>query len=420
MSQTSRDKEGLSTKFLSALATTLVLGVGGCAETRPIVEPPAGLLDVKTGDVLVLSGARVLDGNGGDPIFPGTLIIEGERIKAIGPTGGIEVPSGAKVIDLSGKTTLLPGFINAHVHLTSTIGKGPRSRWVEEGITTVCDLGAPGEQIGPLKRSSSDKDPRVIAAGPLVSVPNGYPGYYWGPSVHLSVQGEEDARRRVDALIDNGADVIKISLERFGSKNLPILSPTEIRAITDAAHARGIRVLAHVDVSANLEIAVAGGVDAAAHIVRDSLPDFLIQKMVGRNFYIIPTLAVIDYYTSTQYSRNLWLLQDDVRRFVAAGGKVAFGDDWGNPGTSTGMPWYELDLLRGSGLSPAQIVVSATKHSAYVCNRDKELGTLAPGKLADLLVVDGDPLEDLRALKRVLLVLKSGRAVGGPWVGRRS
>jgi imidazolonepropionase-like amidohydrolase len=364
-------------------------------------------------DVLALVGGRIIDGTGRPPIARGTVLIEGDRIQAVGPAASIAIPPGARRIDVTGQT-VLPGFVNAHVHLTFThLGEGAPSRWVQEGVTTVCDLAAPVDRIAALKRVAPDH-PRVVVAGPIVSVPGGYPGSHWEPDIHLSVRGPDDARAQVDGLLDRGADVIKIALEAAGARELPMLSDAEIGAIAATAHARGVRVIAHVDVSASLERAADNGVDAAAHMVRDRLPDRLIQKLVARGFHIVPTLRVFGVTSDGNH-----VMLDNLRRFAAAGGKVALGDDWGNRGTTTGMPWGELQLFARAGMSPMQIIVAATRNGAWACNRDRDLGALEPGRLADLFVVAGDPTAELRALERVTLVVLGGRvaATGRPVPG---
>lgn len=378
---------------IAAIALALLTAVA----LAPTADPAA--------PALALTGGRVIDGTGREPIAPATVVIEGERILAVGPADSVVIPAGARTIDVKGKT-VLPGFVDAHVHLTFThIGRGDRTRWVVEGVTTVCDLAAPLDQMQSLKQPAAG-EPRTVVAGPIVSVPGGYPGSHWGPGIHLSVRSPADAKVQVRALLDRGADVIKLALERSGSRNLPVLSDAEIRAIVATAHARGVPVLAHVDTAASLERAVNGGVDTAAHMIRDRLPDALIRKMAARGVRLIPTLAVL---ADGNERRDLML--DNLRRFVAGGGKVALGDDWGNPGTSTGMPWYELRLYEQAGLSPLQIIEAATAQSAHACNRDRDLGTLEAGKLADLFVVAGNPAEDLDALRNVALVLKGGRLV---------
>jgi imidazolonepropionase-like amidohydrolase len=380
-----------------AAFAAIALALLTAAALAPTAEPAA--------PALALTGGRVIDGTGREPIAPATVVIEGERILAVGPADSVVIPAGARTIDVKGKT-VLPGFVDAHVHLTFThIGRGDRTRWVVEGVTTVCDLAAPLDQMQSLKQPAAG-EPRTVVAGPIVSVPGGYPGSHWGPGIHLSVRNPTDAKVQVRALLDRGADVIKLALERSGSRNLPVLSDAQIRAIVATAHARGVPVLAHVDTAASLERAVNGGVDTAAHMIRDRLPDALIRKMAARGVRLIPTLAVL---ADGNERRDLML--DNLRRFVAGGGKVALGDDWGNPGTSTGMPWYELRLYEQAGLSPLQIIEAATAQSAHACNRDRDLGTLEAGKLADLFVVAGNPAEDLDALRNVALVLKGGRLV---------
>lgn len=375
----------------------IALALLTAAALAPTAEPAA--------PALALTGGRVIDGTGREPIAPATVVIEGERILAVGPADSVVIPAGARTIDVKGKT-VLPGFVDAHVHLTFThIGRGDRTRWVVEGVTTVCDLAAPLDQMQGLKQPAAG-EPRTVVAGPIVSVPGGYPGSHWGPGIHLSVRSPADAKVQVRALLDRGADVVKLALERSGSRNLPVLSDAQIRAIVATAHARGVPVLAHVDTAASLERAVDGGVDTAAHMIRDRLPEALIRKMAARGVRLIPTLAVL-----ADGNERRDLLLDNLRRFVAGGGKVAFGDDWGNPGTSTGMPWYELRLYEQAGLSPLQIIEAATAQSAHACNRDRDLGTLEAGKLADLFVVAGNPAEDLDALRNVALVLKGGRLV---------
>jgi imidazolonepropionase-like amidohydrolase len=385
-----------------------MMGSGRGAVRLALVTALLAWLPAAAGEgVLALVGGRLVDGTGAAAVPSATVVVEGERIRAAGPSDTVPVPAGARTIDASG-WTVLPGFVNGHVHLTFTdAGRGPRTRWVEEGVTAVCDLAAPIDDIPSLKRSA-ELEPRVIVAGPIVSVPEGYPGSHWGPGIHLSVRGADDARARVAGLLDRGADLVKIALEAARPRGLPMLSDDELAAVVAVAHARGTRVVAHVDGAANLERAVDHGVDAAVHMVRDRLPDALVEKLVARRFPILPTLAVFG-------ARPVMI--DNLRRFAAAGGRVALGDDWGNPGTATGLPWTELALFERAGLTPMQIIVAGTRESAFVCNRDRDLGTVEPGKLADLLVVAGNPVDDLQALRNVVLVLKGGRVVGP--AGRR-
>jgi imidazolonepropionase-like amidohydrolase len=294
--------------------------------------------------------------------------------------------------------------------------------WTRAGITTVRDVGGPREMILARARALEAADdpnlPRMLAAGPIITVPGGHPISVYGPSDEsLAVRGPDDARAQVEALIDGGARVIKIAVSGRTDVSWPELSDAEIAAITDAAHARGVRVAAHVDRAAALRRAVAGGVDDAAHMPRDRMPDDLVALMVARGVALVPT---IDVYESLAEGRGIgdeWrrttlpVMQDNLRRFAAAGGLLALGDDYGNPGVALGMPMPEIRHWLDAGLTPMQVMVAGTHGAARVCGLAGELGAVHPGLLADLLVVEGDPLSDIEALARPTLVVHGGQVV---------
>jgi imidazolonepropionase-like amidohydrolase len=327
------------------------------------------------------------------------------------------------VIDV-GARTILPGFVNAHVHRAFEAEN--LAAWAQAGVTTVRDVGArpvspaswdewmaAGDAGGDLPRLKifNDRDTtlnrpeyaRIVAAGPIVTVPRGYPIPAWGKEVALTVTSPEDAGHRTALLLDASADLVKISLERG-----PRLSPEEVAAIVAAAHERDTLVTAHVSAAKRLAVGVEAGINDAAHMVTDRLPDELIDEMVARDVYVVPTLAVLEAYG------DLGEGIENVRRFVAAGGKVALGDDYGNPGIELGMPVREMELMEKAGMTPMQIIVAGTGHSAQVSNLGDELGTLEMGKIADVLVVEGDPLQDIHALTNVWLVIKDGVVIRLP------
>ena len=257
--------------------------------------------------------------------------------------------------------------------------------------------------------------PRLLAAGPLLTVPAGHPIPIYGLNDRvLAVHGPDDARVQVSALLDAGVDLIKIAVSGRTDVSWPELSDEEIRAIADTAHARGARVTAHVDRAAALRRAVENGIDDAAHSPRDPLPDDLIALMVERGVALIPTIDVYEGLAEERGEGPAWrrttlpVMQDNLRRFVAAGGTLALGDDYGNPRVELGMPIAEIEHWIAAGLTPMQAIVAATHGGAHVCGMDQDLGTLAPGKIADLLVVDGDPLADIHALKQVAVVVHNG------------
>ena len=355
---------------------------------------------------IALVNGTLIDGTGADPVPDAAIVIRDGRIAAVqGPHAQVQVPADAQVIDVQG-ATILPGFINAHVH--EAYDAYNLAAWAQAGVTTVRDMNAPALTIDGLQSVYAFRDvvldhpqyARVVAASPIMTVPGGYGT--------LAVTSPQDARHKTIALVDAGADVIKISLEDAFLGGLPALSLAETRAIVIAAHERGVPVTAHVSRASQLEVAVAAGVDDAAHMVIGDVPDDRIARMVADDMYWVPTL-------------ELWKLAymdhkvtDNLRRFVTAGGQVALGSDYGgrtNLRFDLGLPIHELQYMQEAGMTPMQIIVAATRNAAHVCNREDTLGTLEPGKVADVLVVDGDPLADLLALQNVRLVIRDGAVI---------
>jgi imidazolonepropionase-like amidohydrolase len=367
---------------------------------------------------LALVGGMLIDGRGGAPIKDAIVMIRGDRIVAVGQAGTLRVPAGTPTRNLHGKT-ILPGFINAHVHI-SKIPDLALKGWTRVGITTVRDLaGAPKVLLARRRALTASNDaayPRLLVAGPFITVPGGHPIPRNGLSDEVvTVQGAQDARTKVTALLDSGVDLIKIVVSGRTDVHWPELSNAEIAAITTTAHARGVRVTAHVDRASALRRAVENGIDDAAHMPRDRMPDELIALMVKRKVALVPTINV---YEDLAQSRGLgvdwhrWtlpIMQDNLRRFAAAGGTLALGDDYGGiEGMALEMPMAEIDYWLGADLTPMQILVAATSGSALVSDLASEIGQVRPGMLADLLIVDGNPLQNMAALTRPALVVHSG------------
>ncbi|HEX9971454.1 MAG TPA: amidohydrolase family protein, partial [bacterium] len=251
---------------------------------------------------------------------------------------------------------------------------------------------------------------RLVSAGPLVTVPNGYPTIPFGGSYSFYVTSTEDARQKVNQLLDDGADLIKIALESgviFGG-TIAMLSPEEAAAIVEVAHQRGTVVSVHVSVSQDLSKALDAGVDDIAHMVVDDLPDNLIHRMIADDVYWEPTLELWygTGYHGTAATGNL-------KKFFKAGGKVALGTDYAGYTCpfDLGMPIREIKWMLGAGMTSMQVIVAATKNAAHVCNLEDELGTLEVGKKADVLVVNGNPLEDIDALLNVRMVIHGGEII---------
>ncbi len=375
----------------------------------PVAVPPT---DAPGQPILVLAGGTLVDGNGGPPMPDAVLMIRGKRILAAGRRANVTIPPGATVIDVAG-ATILPGFINAHVH--AGYNAANLKAWAQGGVTAVRDLGVAPWDDAFARRDALLADPanaRLVAAGPLVTVPGGYPMVPWGMA-GLAVASPQDAISQTNRLLDAGADIIKIALDSGGSfgRQIPILSPQEAAAIVQTAHARGARVSAHVLQTADLARALDAGVDDIAHMVEDALTDALIGRMVAAGTYWVPTLELWQRVGLSQQARLPGKQPvTNLGRFVAAGGLVALGTDYADYAAEfdLGMPVTEIELMAEAGMTPMQIIVAATKNAATVCGLDRELGTLEPGKLADVLVVDGDPLTDVHALTQTRLVLRDG------------
>ena len=384
-------------EFLTLAAAGAVGLLAGCCPTLP-----------RTGD-LALVGGNLIDGTGADPIAGAAVIVQGGRITAVGPRAQVTVPAGIQTIDVRG-ATILPGFINAHVH--GSYDEDTLKAWTRGGVTTVRDMatGQPPEDAFAFRDGvrADLQCARLVAAGPMVTVPGGYPIARWSVD-SITVTSPEDACQKVNQLLDDGADFIKIPLESgaiFGQK-MPMLSPEEVATIVETAHARGAWVSAHVSVTQDLEKALDAGVDDIAHMVTDELPDELAARVVESGTYWVPTLEL---WKGVGYGLGAHVV-DNLRRFIEAGGQVALGTDYaGAPDVDfdLGMPIDEVVWMQETGMTATQIIVAATKHAARVCTLDQEIGTLEVDKIADILVVDGDPLEDIQALTKTRLVFREG------------
>nr|ABD75793.1 hypothetical protein [uncultured bacterium] len=357
-----------------------------------------------SGEIALINGT-LIDGTGNESGIDVVIVIHDDRIAAIGPQNTVKIPVNAHIIDVE-DSTILPGFINAHVH--DGYSEQNLQTWVQSGVTTVRDLaGVPQFEL----RNTLNADPhnaRLVAVGPMVTTPGGYPGF------GLTVKSPEDARQKVNELIDDGADLIKIPIEDdLQGRRWPMLSEEEIAAIVETAHARGLPVSAHISRAKHLKMAIEAGVDDVAHMIVDTLPDDLITRMIERDIYWEPTLEL---WQCVRHKHGVpWdkTAITNLRRFVAADGKVALGNDFAGYTCDfdSGMPMTEIMLMQRAGMTPMQIIVAATKHAAHVCNREQELGTLEPGKIADIIVVNGNPLENLDVLQDVSIVIHNGEVI---------
>lgn len=345
-------------------------------------------------------GATVAVGVELEPIRDSVVILGDERIAAIGTPAETEAPPGAEVVEATG-LTLLPGFIDAHVH----IGFFEPSEVLARGVTTCRDLGWPPEEIFGMARASLETDfdgPTIVAAGPILTAPGGYPtrAAWAPPGTGREVAGPSDAKNVVEELVRLGAAVVKIALN-------PPVGPTfeleTLRAIVDSAHENGLKVTGHVHDLAELTKALDAGVDELAHMLLadEVIPDDTIEKMVAAPMTVVPTLSIF-----AGPGRPIGV--SNLRTFLEAGGDVVYGTDLGNEGPGPGIDPLEISAMADAGMSSRDIITAATVRAArHLGFADR--GSIAVGKRADLVLVEGDPLHDPSDLTKVHAVWRAGR-----------
>jgi imidazolonepropionase-like amidohydrolase len=393
---------------------------------------------------LLLANARVIHGDPAVAPRVADVLVRDGRIAAMGEPGTIDVSAGddAEVVDLSGRT-LLPGLIDLHVHLEYT-GE-PRSdeiaaadspqrliarmiglaqRHLRNGVTTVRDLGAGEPGIFVVRDAIADglvDGPRVLASGLVITTRNGH-----GKDLGAHADTADEVRTAVQGRIDAGADTIKIiatgGVHTPGSDLMAAqYTEEEMRAGVETAHAAGRTVGSHASNPRGIADATRAGVDSIEHGI--FLDDAAAELMARHGTTFVPTLAATHLYEPNaghpsipDYVREKAALtvpahRENFPRAVRAGVKLATGTDAGSTFVDHGLAAVEVALLTRFGLSALQAIAAGTKNAAEVVNLGHEIGTVEAGKVADLLVVDGDPTTDIAALQRVALVLRGGRVV---------
>lgn len=359
-----------------------------------VVTLPTGHEAAKAGSgKIVVWNGTLIDGTGSAPVADGAVVVEDGVITAVGQADQLSLPSDAAWIDAGGGT-ILPGVIDAHTHITVDLDSNVDnlSAWLQSGVTTMQDLGTGKglvQHYRDLIGTIVAHPPRVQFAGPVITAPGGYP-FNLFPSIGYAVTTAAEARATVDDLIDNEhVEIIKIAVETgFGTDyydaGLPVLTPELIAAITQEAHGKGRMVVAHVTGPDELQVAVDNGVDVAGHAPIMPAPDSALQDAIDHNVIMDTTAGAWSWNPpySSQAAAN-------AARYLQLGGRIAIGTDY--PFQPASMPVQEFALLKNAGISNMDIIVAATKNSAAAIDRGADLGTLEVGKLADIIVVGGDP-----------------------------
>lgn len=324
----------------------------------------------------------------GNLIENAAVVIDGSRIRYAGPSLG--APEAED--EVAGEWFLMPGVIDHHVHIRLS---DPRAV-LRGGVTFCRDLAWMPEEIFPLVDISQGTDfegPAIVAAGPMITAVGGYPSQagWCPPGGWLEVRGAEQAVAAVERVVAQDPAIIKVALNADVG---PTLSDSELVAICEAAHGRGLSVTAHVEGPGETERALGAGIDELAHCPwSERLSEDLIAALARRTG-IVSTLDIHGYGRRTE---ELEIAVDNLRRFAEAGGRVRYGTDLGNGAIPPGIHPAEVAHLAAAGLSLDDILRAMT------------LAPLRPGAEGDVVGLAGNPFEDLAAFGRVELVVSRGK-----------
>jgi len=408
-----------------------------------VAAPP-----VRAQQAILIKAAHLIDGNGGAVVTPGAVLVEGRRITGVG--SAVRAPAGARVVDL-GDATILPGLIDLHTHLTSVEGvhwedalltttpsqaalAGARNARITlmAGFTTCRDMGPEWPYVDVDLRKAIDAGmvpgPRLLVAGNYVSSTGGagdarqFSMYVDVPLVRNLADGPDEVTRAVRTNLKNGADFIKIlATGAVLSKGIPPgaqqYSDEEIRAAVVEARRWGRQVAAHAHGAGGIKAAIRAGVRTIDH--GSDLDDEAVALLKGNpgTFYV-PTLltsqAILETGVAAGIPASEMKRSEDIRgikeagfrRALAAGLPIGFGTDAAV--VPHGQNAREFGVRVALGEPAMRAIVSATRLNAEIIGWQDRVGTLEPGKLADVIAVPGDPLEDISALQRVGFVMKDG------------
>lgn len=399
-------------------------------------------------NILALINGRLIDGTGRQPVEKTTIVVNGNRITGVGPE--LSFPDEASVVDLKG-FTIMPGLIDCHLHIGGFVIDDPdwqfsflyfipflwdyfhnfshrRKLAIQNGVTTIRSAGDLYPHIIQLRdkiESGKLTGPRIFAPGPIFTAPGGHPAgtiykrnRYIVEHATRQVSDTRSAIEEVKRLAEGGVDCIKVVYSKTNpmdlSREVPQLELGVLEAIVDQAHSDNLRVMVHTGSANETRDTVSVGADSIEHGIlpgADSIEfqNSVIMTMVEKGTYYVPTLAIAWAYRSMYpdlFSNSKKLL----KKLHSQGVNVALGTDSGTPGVVIGKAVHkELELMVEAGLSPMDAIVASTKNAAENLGKGSQLGTIEEGKLADMIVVSKDPLEDITNTIGINLVIKDGK-----------
>jgi len=403
----------------------------------------------------IIKNANLIDGLASEPTEGVNLLIDNGTIADIGPEVDCDKPGVS--IDAGGKT-VMPGLIDAHLHLMGIRGYNPVlvyteppflratrgvadvRKLIEAGFTAVRCAGS--NLSVSLKKAVEEgmiPGPRIIASNLAISQTAGHgdmhmlpPEWLTGPYFSSRIaDGPDDCRRAAREQIREGAGVIKIMttggvLSERDSPTQAQFVDEEVAAMVEEAHRVGLKVMSHAQSPMGIQLALRNGVDTIEHAIY--LDDETIDLLLEKSTVVVPTFAIADAvvkygaaaglpeYALRKSEESHKAHMESIRKAFEAGVKIAAGTDFPGPaGVAHGDNAVELEILvKQLDFTPMEAIVSATRVGAEALGMEDEIGTLIPGKAADLLIVNGDPIQDITILKdksAIELVMRSGRIV---------
>ncbi|WP_448663950.1 amidohydrolase family protein [Sphingomonas sp. CJ20] len=390
--------------------------------------------------VVALVGGNVADLEGKAPVLDAVVLVEGERIKAIGPRASTPVPEGATVVPMQGKW-LIPGLMNMHVHLALNLpgaariyGETPDSMALRtldnaqksllSGVTTIRLTGSDAGVDFTVKRaidSGMFDGPRIHTAGSSIVATGGHG--------KTEVNGAAEFAKAVRTQIKAGATWIKLGIsggisDTHGDIGASPFTDDELKTAIEVAHRNGVKVTGHSGSPVATDVAIDAGIDCIEHGY--FLTPEVLRKMKAKGVWYVPTIVVSQSGARAFYKKigspDWYLARVDsvgkahigvLRTAISTGVNIALGTDqypW-EPNEGTTATVREAEIYVDAGMTPAQAVRAATIEPARMLGVDKEVGVLKPGYYADIVAVDADPTREIRALRTIGFVMKGGRIV---------